>query len=177
MSTNTRPRRSRPPTAVITQRGASLNTGRRVGASAPTTLMHHPVTGAGQHPWMKAWAATAEPRDCTHCARPFQPNHPRRQACGQPDCASIAAQRAAATRPVNALARAREAGVQGLFADVMMLLNSPDGPDGTRDELVAAVAEIAAAERLPTPRSAQRAAYAQLIAAAAARALKLTETA
>lgn len=164
MSNTTRPHR------------AAAHTAPRRGTAAPTTLMHHPVTGAGQHPWMRDWAARAEPRDCTHCARPFQPNHPRRQACGQPDCASIAAQRQAAQRPVNALARAREAGVQGLFADVMMLLNSPDGPDGTRDELVAAVAEIAAAERLPTPRAAQRSAYAKLIAAAAARALKLTES-
>ena len=92
-----------------------------------------------------AWAANAKAITCEGCQREFQPNHPRRRHCGQPDCEGPRRSDSRRRRPTQAEQRAsrRRASIQGVLADVLLEVNRPDAPEGTGRELAAAVRAVA----------------------------------
>jgi hypothetical protein len=119
------------------------------------------------------WAATAAPRTCQRCAREFQPNHPRRQNCGLPDCSDVAAALLGSQPQPTVRAREREHHLQGILGDALVHLNRPDAPEGTRQEVSAAMVELLEAEKSGRPVS--PAVYTHLIAALTVRARVLME--
>jgi hypothetical protein len=134
--------------------------------SAPTTLLHHPVS----QDWTR-WAATASARVCEACSRTFQPNHPRRRFCGQADCDEITRANRPQTEP-TAARRRRQTGVQGILADVVVELNRTDAPTGQRDEIRSALADVIKAENAGRPNQI-RSALVRLQATLVARTMQL----
>lgn len=124
------------------------------------------------------WAAHAEPRVCEGCSNTFAPNHPRRRFCGVPPCpgrrpAPAGAGRRRRRPSASAETTARINGIQGVLADVVLVVNDRP-PTGELREVLHAAKALLDAERRGLPAGRVRQAAVQLAAASTARAVQIT---